>query len=319
MRNLRWTTTVGMLFALWGAGCLLLEGEFEGQPCGDDTQCPDYYRCVQLGPTQSKTCEVNFPSKYQPPVVDAGTRDAGRVVTPFYCNEVKPLLDMYCTANCHGADTTGSLNDTFRLDYYTPPAGGKGAFAMASRIKIRTTDLATMPPAVDLMGNPVPMIPDAGRLVLSNWVLAGAPFCNTGTDAGTSGGMDSGTPVVDSGTPDAGTPPVAFSAVQAILDARCNAACHNAGNQTGNLILTGNARAALVNVATNGASCVGGGRMRVVPNNPTASQLWLKISNNGAKCGNAMPNQGVGGTGLISMQAAEAQTILNWINSGAGN
>ncbi len=323
MRNLRFTFAVSGLIGL--ASCVLLDNDFQGQPCSEDSQCPDFYRCV-AGPSPGvKICEVTFPSRYVPPTPDAGTPDAG--ATPYYCTEVAPLLNQYCVSSCHGQDTRNSGRADFRLDYYAGPDGGGGAYAQAINVKRRVAETPSnpMPPLLDLMANPVLQIPDAGRLVLSRWVLAGAPYCRTSSaDAGTDAGTDAGSP--DSGVRDAGvdsgTPGVPFAAVQLIFNSRCNGACHRPGTLSGNLDLTaaGNPRNALVNVGTSGGACgVVAGRMRVTPGNPMASQLYLKVTNAGAKCGNAMPGGTTGLSNGAAPQPAEAQTISDWIMGGAQN
>ncbi len=111
----------------------------------------------------------------EPLTPDAGSvaeqPDAGTPV-PTYCRDIKPILDRTCVSSCHGERNDGSGETDFRLDVWEQADGGKGVFAMAERIRIRTSEYETMPP------------PDASafptfreRDLISQWVKAGAPFC----------------------------------------------------------------------------------------------------------------------------------------------
>jgi hypothetical protein len=154
---------------LVAAGCIISQDELAGRACAFDADCPEAYACV--GPEGLRACEVIYPPR--PATVDAGTPDAG--VAPTYCKEVQPILEATCVSSCHGAVTTGSGQNTFRLDYYEPETGQpRGAKDMAARIKARAFDLRTMPPP----SSPAPT--DAERAVLARWATAGAPFCGDG-------------------------------------------------------------------------------------------------------------------------------------------
>jgi uncharacterized membrane protein len=95
--------------------------------------------------------------------------------TPYYCDQIKPILDRTCVLTCHGVDRSDSLNQPFRLDLYVDADGGGGAAALAPRIKVRAFDLATMPP---LDARPLPT--DDERRLLSIWTKRGALFCSDG-------------------------------------------------------------------------------------------------------------------------------------------
>ena len=155
---------------LSAAGCLISQDELAGTSCQFDAECPESYACV--GPEGQRSCEVIYPPR--PATPDAGPTDAG--VPPTYCADVKPVLDGFCTSNCHGPETTNSGQSDFRLDYYEPDGGGpKGAKDMALRVRVRAFEQRTMAPR----GNPPPS--DAERALLARWAAAGAPFCDGGT------------------------------------------------------------------------------------------------------------------------------------------
>jgi hypothetical protein len=155
---------------LTAAGCLISQEELAGASCQFDADCPGSYACV--GPEGQRFCEVVYPPR--PASTDAGPTDAGAV--PTYCADVKPVLDGFCTSNCHGPETTGSGKGDFRLDYYEADAGApKGARDMALPIRVQAFERRTMPP----LGLPAPS--DAERALLARWAAAGAPFCDGGT------------------------------------------------------------------------------------------------------------------------------------------
>ncbi|MBN1204488.1 MAG: hypothetical protein JXB05_06155 [Myxococcaceae bacterium] len=161
---------LSLVAVLTAAGCLISQDELAGTSCQLDAECPESYACV--GPEGQRFCEIIYPPR--PAASDAGPTDAG--VPPTYCADIKPVLDGYCTANCHGPLTNNSGQNDFRLDYYEPDAGQpKGAREMASRIRYRAFEIRTMPPA----NSPSPS--DAQRALLGRWAAVGAPFCDGGT------------------------------------------------------------------------------------------------------------------------------------------
>ncbi|HLL55730.1 MAG TPA: hypothetical protein VK447_19370 [Myxococcaceae bacterium] len=266
------------------AGCLVGQDDLVSRGCANDGDCPEAYACVDDG--AGGRCLLQYPLRY-----DAGTvtrPDAGPA--RYYCSDVKPLLDYYCV-DCHGP--ARQEGGQFRLDYYARPEGPRGAYAMANRIKYRTALAQTMPP------------PDAGhpsdleRSRISDWVSAGAPFCADGgfdagtPDAGTSpdGGRDGGTVApVDGG--------YYLTQIQPIFDTYCNW-CHNP-DWTYQLLV--------------GVSSACNGQPRIQPGSASGSLLYLKITDDPAKCGNSMPR---GQAPLIQQDPAATTKIRDWINNGA--
>jgi hypothetical protein len=100
---------------------------------------------------------------------------------------------------------------------------------------------------------------------------------------------------------------VRYAAVDTIFQASC-VRCHGTSGGL-NLSNPMTAYGALVGVAAGGATCAGGGRVRVVAGDPMASLLYLKLVNM-QTCGNAMPR---GGT----LTAAQVETVRRWIAGGA--
>lgn len=182
----RAVASVSISVAVTLVACAVSVSDFAGKSCEVAEDCPDGYTCVAARPGAGRTCEVLRLPEWE----DAGTPPVGPV--PTYCQDVRPLLDAYCTASCHGAVTTGSGKTEFRLDYYEGEAGQPvGAKEMAPRIKARALDTRTMPPP----NNPAPT--EEERKILGSWAAGGAPFC---TDGGVS--PDGGVP--DGGVPDGG-------------------------------------------------------------------------------------------------------------------
>ncbi|TQF15017.1 hypothetical protein FJV41_15655 [Myxococcus llanfairpwllgwyngyllgogerychwyrndrobwllllantysiliogogogochensis] len=156
--------------------CSLNVDDLAGKACTDNSECPTAYACTALGADGQRTCEVIYPPHYTE--ADGGA-DAGPV--PTYCKDVEPILAATCVSTCHGADTSGSSQTSFRLDYYEPTGNGvPGARAKALRIRVRASDLKDMPPT----GSPQPTTEE--RALIARWVAGGAPLCDsTGTnDAG---------------------------------------------------------------------------------------------------------------------------------------
>lgn len=100
---------------------------------------------------------------------------------------------------------------------------------------------------------------------------------------------------------------VTFAAVNAIFQRAC-VRCHGA---SGSLDLgAATAYSALVGRPTIGATCAGGGRVRVVAGDPARSELYLKIAGT-PSCGAAMPRGGP------ALPAADVDTVRRWIVGGA--
>jgi hypothetical protein len=105
--------------------------------------------------------------------------------------------------------------------------------------------------------------------------------------------------------------------IQPIFDNRC-VNCHNPNMLTRGLDLTaGNSYAYLVNQPTS-PTCMmtAPDSVRVVPCNPAASMLWLKLRPDDARCGRPMP---FGSDGLGVIAPAEFALIEAWIAQGARN
>ena len=159
------------------SACFIEAGSILGKQCKTNVDCSDPYVCVAARPNGARTCELLRGPDEQPPG-GGGPFD--------YCRDAKPLLDKSCVANCHGVDTTGSNQGTFRLDFYAFDSGYPlGAFAKAARIRIRVAD-DSMPPV-----GFSPRLSVEERQVVTRWVDFGAVEClaNQGTDAGTGGDM----------------------------------------------------------------------------------------------------------------------------------
>jgi uncharacterized membrane protein len=131
------------------------------------------------------------------------------------------------------------------------------------------------------------------------------------------GSTDSASTPATSSSPT--TPAPTFTNVYAtVLSQRC-ALCHAEagaiGITQGTLDLGGQAvaYASLVGVAASGSSCAGHGS-RVVPGQPSASLLYLKISLAlPAPCGAKMPFE------EPSLTRAETDLVAAWITAGARN
>ncbi|NTX14861.1 hypothetical protein FJV41_15650 [Myxococcus llanfairpwllgwyngyllgogerychwyrndrobwllllantysiliogogogochensis] len=169
--------------------CTIDVADFTGKTCETASDCPDTHVCVAVRQGQGRTCEVLG----LPGIPDAGEVDAGPV--PTYCDDVQPILAASCVSTCHGADTSGSNQTSFRLDYYAPPDGGgadggglPGAFAKAARIRARTSVFQDMPPSPTTVTLPTA----EQRAIVARWVEGGAPFCDAGTGEPDGGAADGG-------------------------------------------------------------------------------------------------------------------------------
>src|SRR5712692_10166463 len=138
-------------------GCMVPDVEFTGKTCQVASDCPSSHTCV---PATQASCLPASQRCCQPL----------SAATPFYCSDVKTILDSYCVSTCHGEINTGSGQTTFRLDYYELDGGLPGARVQAPRIKARAADQKTMPP----VGVAAPF--DSQRATLGRWVDQGAPF-----------------------------------------------------------------------------------------------------------------------------------------------
>lgn len=151
----RWALLVA---AVAVAACLVPVQDQEGQACVRAEDCPPPLTCVPLRTLPGRSCEY-LPG---PDVSNAGDAlDGGGT----YC-DVRPLFDVYCVS-CHGPF---SVSGDLRLDRYPD------ALDHADRIKVRTYDTRTMPPA-----NALAYPADSERLAIANWVVGGAAPCDGGT------------------------------------------------------------------------------------------------------------------------------------------
>lgn len=302
LRGSRLVVAAGLFGAF--AGCLL-QADGSGTPCESDLDCPVFFVCTETGEGQ-KTCE---PEGF---VADAGSTGT----LHYWCKDVAPVVETHCTGACHGEQTIGSGNTSFRLDQYSNVGMQKGAFEMAARIKDRAFVQESMPPGVGAMTA-------EERALLAAWVDQGAPWCDDGssppvltpdsgtteTDAGTEP-MDAGTTPMDAGTTpmDAGTPVSFATDVQPILAMRC-AGCHDSGGN--NLSTASSSYTSLVSQPSGCNAAVD----RVAPGDVQNSMMWRKIANTADKCGTQMPQNGA----LKDTQPAEFQLIEQWIAQGAKN
>jgi hypothetical protein len=160
-------------------GCVVSVSDFAGKSCEVAEDCPDPYVCVAARPGVGRTCEALG----LPDLADAGGPAPGPV--PTWCADVQPLLNTYCTSNCHGAVHTGSGRTDFQLDIYESAGDIKGAMEMAPRVGVRAFQFKNMPP----QGNPAPT--NEEREIMGRWAEGGAPFCNDG-GVSADGGVDGG-------------------------------------------------------------------------------------------------------------------------------
>jgi hypothetical protein len=154
---------------------------FIGKRCLSQFDCPSDLYCGAGG-----TCE---------PELTLAKPDSGFTGEPFYCKDVKVVLDRTCLYNCHGVIRADSLRYDFRLDYYEKPGPGcgplndgglpdggcpDGAKAVAADIARMTFTFQSMPPPC-LTAPGCREFPTQGeRRLLDAWVKAGAPWCDDG-------------------------------------------------------------------------------------------------------------------------------------------
>lgn len=163
-----------LVFAAVAVGCWIDETPFQPTPCGPGRTCPAFHECVNSA-EGIPLCQAAYPS---------GRPDATVPPPPGpfrdYCHDAYPLFDQYCV-ECHGPDQQlGVLR--FRLDFYQTDAGFFGAQQMAPFIRREVFVFRTMPPQ-DAVQFPTP----GERLIMAQWVDAGAPFCAP-PDGGADGG-----------------------------------------------------------------------------------------------------------------------------------
>jgi hypothetical protein len=186
-----------------------------------------------------------------------------------------------------------------------------GARAKALQIQQRATGpFANMPPGCFAPSASCPTASE--RLLLSQWVDRGAPFC----DAGSS--VDAGQFTYDAGNRDAG--PISYvNDIVPIWNARCaTAGCHDGAGTTFPNLTGGAATHARI---VNAASLCDGGTMgpRVVAGNPPASFLWRKLYGVPATvCGAPMPH-GTQGLRLVDGGLTDFYLVEDWILQGAPN
>jgi hypothetical protein len=135
---------------------------------------------------------------------------------------------------------------------------------------------------------------------------------DAGRDAGLDAGLDAGT---DGGVPGYDGGVVSYAAqLQPIWNAKCGTTCHLAATPTAGLSLAGPPSNSFANLDNQNTNCnTTGGVKRVVPNNLDRSELWLKISNDPARCLAPMPlNQ-------LPLTPLEQVLIRQWILQGANN
>ena len=116
-----------------------------------------------------------------------------------------------------------------------------------------------------------------------------------------------------------GASTVTFARIdEEILKPNCTFACHSGGEfAAGGLDLEIEPLAALIEQNATAAVCAGGGQ-RVVPFEPEASLLYLKVvaklEGDAAPCGDAMPPPGASEPALPEEQV---ELIREWIEAGA--
>lgn len=305
------TRFMAQLLAIAGLACVGEMSSLSGSPCESDLDCPGSFTCAVQGLEGNRTCQPltsEAPPQVAPPPPEG---------TPYYCDEVKPLLDGYCNS-CHGTNRTPSGVQTMRFDQWTnDDQGVRGAKASAQRIRIRTSDFKDMPPSTS------PQPTDEERETIRRWEHAGAPNCQdnpfppwdeesaASLDGGTSGSNDGGTVSPPTGS-DGGSGPISYAQhVQPIWNLYCTG-CHNAGTARGNLNLeSGVSYAELLNVA----SACNAGVPLVKAGDANGSMLHRKLVGSGDRCLGVMPPSAA----LNTFDANAAAVVQQWINEGAKN
>ena len=135
---------------------------------------------------------------------------------------------------------------------------------------------------------------------------AGADAASVGADAG----ADAATARPDAASAGADAGVISFqNDVVPIFTANGCTGCHGG---SGGLFLSTTPYANLVNVTSNCDPT----KKRVVPGDTAKSLIWLKTSNDAAKCGSSMP---LGGTPLKTGNPADFAKLETWILQGALN
>src|SRR5689334_4828595 len=143
--------------ALAVTACLIPVQDQQGQSCVHAADCPPPLTCVPLRTLPGRSCEYVLG-----PIVSSASDliDGGGGT---YCRDAKPIFDVYCIS-CHGPL---SVQGNLRLDIYAADGGEvPGALDLADRIKFRTWDTRSMPPA-----NAINVPGDEERLTIARWVV----------------------------------------------------------------------------------------------------------------------------------------------------
>ncbi|MGA9521028.1 MAG: hypothetical protein WBV82_06165 [Myxococcaceae bacterium] len=296
----------GLLLA---TGCIVGPDNLVGEECQVDGDCKNGFQCVRITNPDAALC--------LPPGSDvdktwsgtgtgtgsalpdggggAGPVDPGS--GPFYCDEIKPILDTYC-ASCHGASPAGGAPATFRLDVFETMGGVPGAGAKAARVKARASDSKTMPPP----SSPQPTSEELA--LLAAWAQAGAPECQgSGSNGLPDGGAGNSVGYVDG--------PVSLSMhVKPLLETYCGT-CHSGGAAQGDFNVMGNLYSQLMAESDEDSSYP-----RVEPGNPQRSLIWIAMSGGGDELVDAMP---FNTPGLAVTAPEDFKVIELWIQQGAPN
>lgn len=201
------------------------------------------------------------------------------------------------------------------------PPGGEGGAAYSANVPTRF-DRVTDDGFEALPG---PASPE-GRATLRNWLACGAPVVERTLERfdGLPNAVGFTAPACDRRCVDPSWEAIYGTIIAAPepdpegswQGGSCaSARCHSAGEAAGELLLSeGPSRAleALVEVPARGVQCAPTGMPLIVPGDPDASLLWLKVSRASASvCGNRMPSSG----SLLSEQQRCA--LREWIRCGA--
>ncbi len=288
-------------------GCIVGPDNLVGQDCLVDGDCPDGLECVRITNPDAGFClapgfDVDpkgpGPGTTLPDGADGGSTgsvDPGN--GPFYCDDIKPILDTYCSS-CHGSPPAGGAPATFRLDVFETVGSTPGAGAKAARVKARAVDSKTMPPP----SSPQPT--SAELALLSAWAQAGAPECQgSGSNGLPDGGTGNSVGYVDG--------PVSLSKhVKPLLETYCGS-CHSGGDAEGDLDVMRNLYSELMAASDENSSY-----RRVEPGNPQRSLIWIAMSGGEDELVDAMP---FNTPGLAVTAPEDFKVIETWIQQGAPN
>ncbi len=222
------------------SACAIEVNDPAGGPCVLTADCPSDYVCA-FDAVGQRVC-----------LLGRGGQSALDAGEPYFCREVKPLLQQFCTG-CHGAAQPDGGQSALRLDVFRSDGGFRAAGEAASDIA-RSVREGSMPPK-DHPLRPSPL----DELTLARWAELGAPECLP-RDVGYVSFIED---------------------VQPIFNARCKP-CHVPG-PSGGMSLSNHGRAALLGVRANCDPT----SVRVYSGSPEQSALWRKLS--GTSCGSQMP------------------------------